>query len=131
MTGHQQNPTTGKTLRGDPAGKVDLEALCRAVGFNRVTVVDPYDLANVEKVIKEELAAPEPSIIISRRPCVMIKGMVHNPPIAVKEEKCVGCKMCMKIGCPAIAFKDKKAKIDPTLCIGCKVCTQMCKTGAL
>lgn len=131
MTGHQQNPTTGKNLRGEPASKVDLEALCRAVGFNRVTVVDPYDLAGFEKVLKEELAAEEPSIIISRRPCVMIKGTVHNPPIAVKEEKCVGCKMCMKIGCPAIAFKDKKAKIDPTLCIGCKVCTQMCKTGAL
>ena len=131
MTGHQQNPTTGKNLRGEPAGKIDLEALCRALGFNRVTVVDPYDLAEVDRVLKEELAVKEPSIIISRRPCVMIKGTVHKVPLSVKEDKCVGCKACMQIGCPAVAFHGKKAAIDPTLCIGCEVCTQMCKFGAL
>lgn len=131
MTGHQQNPTTGKNLRGEPAGKVDLEALCKALGFNRVRVVDPYDLKAVEEAVTDELAAKEPSIIISRRPCVMIKGTVHNPPISVDEGKCVGCKQCMSIGCPAIAVKDKKAHIDPTLCIGCKVCSQMCKFGAI
>lgn len=131
MTGHQQNPTTGKNLRGEPAGKVDLEALCRALGFRRVRVVDPYDLAQVDAAVKEELEAEEPSIIISRRPCVMIKGTVHKPPLQVTQEKCVGCKACMKIGCPAIAFRDKKAAIDPTQCIGCEVCTQMCKFGAL
>lgn len=131
MTGHQQNPTTGKNLRGEPAGKVDLEALCKALGFNRVRVVDPYDLKAVEEAVTEELTAKEPSIIISRRPCVMIKGTVHKPPISVDEDKCVGCKQCMSIGCPAIAVKDKKAHIDPTLCIGCKVCSQMCKFGAI
>lgn len=131
MTGHQQNPTTGKNLRGEPAGKVDLEALCKALGFNRVRVVDPYDLKAVEEAVTDELAAKEPSIIISRRPCVMIKGTVHKPPISVEEDKCVGCKQCMSIGCPAIAVKDKKAHIDPTLCIGCKVCSQMCKFGAI
>ena len=131
MTGHQQNPTTGKNLRGEPAGKDDLEALCRALGFNRVRVVDPYDLKAVEEAVTEELAAKEPSIIISRRPCVMIKGTVHKPPISVDESKCVGCKQCMSIGCPAIAVKDKKAHIDPTLCIGCKVCSQMCKFEAI
>ena len=131
MTGHQQNPTTGKNLRGEPAGKVDLEALCRALGFNRVRVVDPYDLKAVEEAVTEELAAKEPSIIISRRPCVMIKGTVHKPPISVDESKCVGCKQCMSIGCPAIAVKDKKAHIDHTLCIGCKVCSQMCKFEAI
>ena len=131
MTGHQQNPTTGKNLRGELAGKVDLEALCKALGFNRVRVVDPYDLRDVEEAVTEELAAKEPSIIISRRPCVMIKGTVHKPPISVDEDKCVGCKQCMSIGCPAIAVKDKKAHIDPTLCIGCKVCSQMCKFGAI
>ena len=131
MTGHQQNPTTGKNLRGEPAGKVDLEALCKALGFNRVRVVDPYDLKAVEVAVTEELAAKEPSIIISRRPCVMIKGTVHKPPISVDESKCVGCKQCMSIGCPAIAVKDKKAHIDTTLCIGCKVCSQMCKFGAI
>lgn len=131
MTGHQQNPTTGKNLRGEPAGKVNLEALCRALGFNRVRVVDPYDLKAVEEAVTEELVAKEPSIIISRRPCVMIKGTVHKPPISVDESKCVGCKQCMSIGCPAIAVKDKKAHIDPTLCIGCKVCSQMCKFNAI
>ena len=131
MTGHQQNPTTGKNLRGEPAGKVDLKALCKALGFNRVRVVDPYDLKAVEVAVTEELAAKEPSIIISRRPCVMIKGTVHKPPISVDESKCVGCKQCMSIGRPAIAVKDKKAHIDPTLCIGCNVCSQMCKFGAI
>lgn len=131
MTGHQQNPTTGKNLRGEPAGKVDLEALCKALGFNRVRVVDPYDLKAVEVAVTEELAAKEPSIIISRRPCVMIKGTVHKPPISVDESKCVGCKQCMSIGCPAIAVKDKKAHIDSTLCIGCNVCSQMCKFEAI
>ena len=131
MTGHQQNPTTGKNLRGEPAGKVDLESLCRALGFERVRVVDPYNLAEVDEVLKEELAAEAPSIVISRRPCVMIKGTVHQPPLRANEEKCGGCKACMQIGCPAIAVRDGKVKIDNTLCIGCKVCTQMCKFGAL
>ncbi len=131
MTGHQQNPTTGKNLRGEPAGKVDLEALCRAIGFDRVRVVDPYDLAAVETALTEELTAKAPSIIISRRPCVMIKGTVHKAPLKVREDKCVGCKSCMRIGCPAIAVRNGKAVIDTTLCIGCKVCTQMCKFDAL
>ena len=107
MTGHQQNPTTGKNLRGEPAGKVNLEALCRAIGFNRVRVVDPYNLEEVDTVLKEELEADEPSIIISRRPCVMIKGTVHKPPLKVDSDKCVGCKSCMRIGCPAISVRDK------------------------
>ncbi len=131
MTGHQQNPTTGKNLRGEPAGKVDLEALCKALGYRRVRVVDPYDMAEVEKVLLEELEAKEPSIIISRRPCVMIKGTVHKPPIKVDKDKCVGCKACMKIGCPAISVRNGKVEIDETLCIGCKVCSQMCKFKAL
>lgn len=131
MTGHQQNPTTGKNLRGEPAGKVDLEALCRALGFNRVRVVDPYNLAECDKVLMEELEAEEPSIIISRRPCVMIKGTVHAPSLKPDTDKCIGCKACMQIGCPAISVRDKKVRIDSTLCIGCKVCSQMCKFGAL
>ena len=133
MTGHQQNPTTGKNLYGDPASKVDLEALCRALGVNRVKVVDPYDLAAVETVLKEELAAEEPSVIISRRPCVMIKGIRHNPPLKIENEKCKGCKSCMKIGCPAIAFnkETKKASIDQTLCVGCNVCKQLCSFDAI
>ena len=131
MTGHQQNPTTGKNLRGEPAGKVNLEALCRALGFNRVRVVDPYNLQECDTVLKEELEAEEPSIIISRRPCVMIKGTVHRPPLKPEVDKCVGCKACMQIGCPAISVRDKKVVIDETLCIDCGVCSQMCKFGAL
>ena len=131
MTGHQQNPTTGKNLYGDPAGRVDLEALARAMGIRRVRVVDPYNIAECEAAVKEELAADEPSLIISRRPCALLKEVKHNPPLKVDEAKCRSCKMCMKIGCPSIAMKDGKAKIDPTLCVGCGVCSQMCKFGAL
>ena len=131
MTGHQQNPTTGKNLYGEPAGRVNLEALVKAMGINRVVVVDPYDIAECEKVIKEELVAEEPSVIISRRPCALLKEVKPLPPLKVNEDKCKSCKMCMKIGCPAISMKNNKAVIDGTLCVGCGVCTQMCKFGAL
>ena len=131
MTGHQQNPTTGYNIKGDPAGKIDLEALCRAMGFRRVRVVDPYDLDACDKAIKEELAADEPSVIISRRPCALLKYVKHSAPLRVNTDKCVGCKGCMKIGCPAISFKDGKARVDETLCVGCGVCAQLCKFGAL
>lgn len=131
MTGHQQNPTTGYNIKGDPAGKIDLEALCRAMGFSRVTVVDPYNLAECDRVIKEELAVKEPSVIISRRPCALLKYVKHNKPLVAQEDKCVGCKSCMKLGCPAISIKNKKAVIDATLCVGCGVCQQMCKFDAL
>ena len=131
MTGHQQNPTTGKDLYGNPSGRVDLEALAHAMGINRVRVVDPYDMAECEKAVKEELEVQEPSLIISRRPCALLKEVKPNPPLVVDEAKCKSCKMCMKIGCPAIAMKNGKAKIDPTLCVGCGVCSQMCKFDAL
>ena len=131
MTGHQQNPTTGKNLYGNPAGRVDLEALAHAMGINRVRVVDPYNIAECEQAVKEELEVQEPSLIISRRPCALLKEVKPNPPLVVDEAKCKSCKMCMKIGCPAIAMKNGKAKIDPTLCVGCGVCSQMCKFGAL
>ena len=131
MTGHQQNPTTGYNIKGDPAGKINLEALCRAMGFERIAVIDPYDLAECDRVIKEELAAEEPSVIISRRPCALLKYVKHNGPLTVNEEKCIGCKSCMRIGCPAISVKNKKAVIDTTLCVGCGVCQQLCKFDAL
>ena len=131
MTGHQQNPTTGKNLYGDPTGRVDLEALARAMGINRVRVVDPYNIAECEAAVREELEVAEPSLIISRRPCALLKEVKHNPPLVVDQDKCKSCKMCMKIGCPAISMKGGKAKIDATLCVGCGVCSQMCKFGAL
>jgi len=131
MTGHQQNPTTGYTLKGEPAGKVDLEPLCRAIGIRRVRVVDPNDLAACDLAVKEEMAANEPSVIITRRPCVLLKYVKTLPAIKVDAEKCTGCKSCMKIGCPAIAFRDKKSVIDQTLCVGCGVCEQLCKFDAM
>ncbi len=131
MTGHQQNPTTGYNLRGDPAGKIDLESLCRAIGINRVRVVDPYNLKECDEAIREELAAKEPSVIISRRPCALLKNVKHNPPVKVDPDKCRNCKSCMRIGCPSISIKNGKAVIDETLCVGCDVCTQLCGFGAI
>ena len=135
MTGHQQNPTTGYNIKGDPATKVDLEAFCRAIGIDRVTVVDPYDLAACEKVITEELATEGPGVIISRRPCVLLKTVKAKPALTVDKDACRSCKKCMKLGCPAIHMegegKNAKAVIDPTLCVGCGVCEQMCAFGAI
>ena len=131
MTGHQQNPTTGKTLKGDPSSKIDLEALCRAVGIQRVRVVDPNDLKGTEQAIKEELAANEPSVIIARRPCALLKYVKHSAPLCVDSAACKSCKACMRIGCPAISMVEGKALIDATLCTGCGVCAQLCKFGAL
>ena len=131
MTGHQQNPTTGKNLKGDPAAAVNLEELCKAIGIKRVRVVDPYHLAETEAAIKEELAADEASVIISRRPCALLKYVKHNAPFKVEADKCVGCKMCMKLGCPAISMKDGKAVIDHTQCVGCGICKEQCKIGAI
>ena len=131
MTGHQQNPTTGFNLKGDPCTKIDLESLCRSIGIRRVRVVDPYDLAACDAAVKEELAADEPSVIISRRPCALLKYVKHPGPIEADTAKCVGCTACMKIGCPAISISAGRAYIDSTLCVGCGVCTQLCKKGAL
>lgn len=131
MTGHQQNPTTGYTIKGDPTAAVNLEELAKACGFRRVRVIDPYNLKECETVIKEELAVDEPSMIISRRPCALLKYVKHKPALKVNTERCVGCKMCMKIGCPSISMKNGKACIDFTQCVGCGVCTQMCKVGAI
>ena len=130
MTGHQHNPTTGFNIKGDPAGKVDLEALVRAMGIERVSVVDPYDLRECDRVIKEELGAREPSVIIARRPCALLKTVKKNPPLVVDTDKCIGCKACMRIGCPAISMKDGKAHIDHTQCTGCRVCAGLCPKDA-
>ncbi len=133
MTGHQDNPLTGKTLMGNPAPNLSLVDICASLGVPRehIRVVDPANLSEVEAVIKEETAADSVSVIICRRPCALLKTAVKNPPIQVKEDKCVGCKSCMKIGCPCISIVGKKAVIDESMCVGCGLCSQMCKTGAL
>jgi len=131
MTGHQHNPTTGYNIKGEPALAVDLEALAKAVGINNVIVVDPYNLAETKNGIKQALEADGPAVVISRRPCALLKSVKHNPPLKVNPDKCKSCKMCMKIGCPAISMKDGKAHIDFTQCLGCNVCSQLCKFDAI
>ncbi|MEG0036439.1 MAG: 4Fe-4S binding protein, partial [Oscillospiraceae bacterium] len=131
MTGHQDNPTTGRTLKGEAAPAVSLEKLCEAVGVKRIRVCDPYALSELKEIIQEELSAPEPSVIIARRPCVLLPQVKTAPALSVDPEKCKGCRMCMTIGCPAISFENKLASIDPTLCVGCDLCMQMCKFDSI
>ena len=133
MTGHQQNPCTGYTLKGEKVYGILIENIAKAVGVpeEHIRIVDPNDLAETEKVLKEELASDTPSVVICRRPCALLKYVKHNPPLVIDHDKCVGCKACMKIGCPCISVKDGKASIDRTLCNGCGLCTQMCRLGAI
>lgn len=131
MTGHQQNPTTGKTIKGEPTKQVDLELLCKAVGIDRVTIVDPYDIEEFEKVVKTETEIDEPSVIISQRPCALLKYVKYEGPQKINQDKCKKCKMCMKIGCPAIVDKGDHMEIDTALCVGCKLCTKVCKFGSI
>ena len=131
MTGHQQNPTTGLTLKNQPTPQVSIEKVCEAAGVHRVRVVDPNDLKALEAALKEELAAAEPSVVITRRPCALLKYVQPKPPLAVNTEKCRYCKACMRIGCPAISLAGHTAQIDPTLCVGCGLCVQLCAFGAI
>lgn len=130
MTGHQEHPGTGKTLQKDPTTQVDIEALCKAVGVKRVFTVDPFAMDELKEIVKREVATREPSVIIAKRPCALI--VKHEAPLlTVLHDKCVGCKMCMRVGCPAISHGNKKSTINPALCIGCGVCAQVCKFGAI
>ena len=131
MTGHQQNPATGYTLKGEPTTAVDLEALCRALGMRRVSIVDPYDLPATLDTLKQELGAGEASVIISRRPCALLKNVEHNPPFSIDNKKCTGCRQCLQIGCPAISFENKKAVIDQNQCVGCGQCQSLCRFDAI
>ncbi|MCI6841926.1 MAG: indolepyruvate ferredoxin oxidoreductase subunit alpha [Clostridiales bacterium] len=133
MTGHQQNPCTGFTLKGEKVYGILIENIAKAVGVpeEHIRIVDPNDLAETERVLGEELASDTPSVVICRRPCALLKYVKHNPPLVIDHDKCVGCKACMKIGCPCISVKDGKASIDQTLCNGCGLCTQMCRLGAI
>lgn len=130
MTGHQDNPGTGRDLLGMPAPAIKIEDICQAVGIKRIRIVDPFDLPLTQKILQEELNSSEVSVIIARRPCALVAG-VKNPPYFVDSEKCIGCKVCIKLGCPAISVNNKKAAVDPLVCVGCGLCPQVCPKNAI
>ncbi len=136
MTGHQNNPANGLTIKGDPTVAVNLEALAKAVGFNNVVVVDPFDIEGTKAAVKAELEKEEPSLVISRRPCALLKTVKHSAPVKVSADKCIGCKACLNVGCPALSQTKREngkslAVIDNTQCVGCGVCASACKFGAI
>lgn len=126
MTGHQHNPTTGYTIKGEPTKQVDLVKLANAVGVERVRVVDPFDIKELEKTVKEEINTEEPSVIITQRPCALLKHVKFEGPLKINLEKCKKCKMCMAIGCPAIVDMGDHIEVNDALCVGCMLCTKVC-----
>lgn len=133
MTGHQPNPGTGITIKGEPAPKVNFEMLCRAFGVKNVRVVDPFDVDECVKVLKEETQKDEMSVIITNRPCIFADRTVISSPFYVEKSKCTGCTACTRLGCPAILWdsKAKQAYIDESLCTGCGLCPKVCRFDAI
>lgn len=123
MTGHQENPGSGRNLQGDIAEALKIEDILAAYGYKNIYIVDPQDLEAMEQAVQNALASEVPAAIITRRPCLLIKRIKHDiGQCVVDEEKCVGCKRCLKVACPAVTIRDKKAHIDPNQCVGCTVC---------
>ena len=135
MTGHQENPSTGRTLMGEKAPAISIEGTLAALGFGKVLTVDPQDLAAMQGAVDEAVAALSAggtAAIVTKRPCVLIKGLKLDKGLCVVDaEKCKGCKLCTKVGCPAIAMREDKSWIDGALCTGCTVCAQVCGFGAI
>ena len=130
MTGHQDNPTTGYTIRKEETKQVNLIALCKSVGVEHVTVCDPFDVAALERVVKEEVAREEPSVIIAQRPCALLKTVKYTGHCRITEN-CKKCKVCMRLGCPAISADGDGVKIDTTQCNGCGLCVNVCPFHAI
>ena len=130
MTGHQDNPTTGYTIRGEETKQVNLLTLCKAIGVENVKVCDPFNLKEFEKVVKEETEKDEPSVIIAQRPCALLKRVKYTGHCEISD-KCKKCKACMKLGCPAISVVDGTVKIDATQCNGCSLCINVCPFDAI
>jgi indolepyruvate ferredoxin oxidoreductase alpha subunit len=130
MTGHQHNPTTGFTIKGEPTKQVDLVKLAEAIGIERVRIADPFDIKEFERVVKEEIAVQEPSLIISQRPCALLKSVRFDGPLQINQEKCTRCKRCMSVGCPAIVDKGGRIEVNEALCVGCMLCTKVCNFNA-
>jgi indolepyruvate ferredoxin oxidoreductase alpha subunit len=130
MTGHQHNPATGFTIRGEPTKQVDLELLAKAVGVDRVRIADPFDIKGFEKVVREEIEADEPSVIIAQRPCALLKQVRYEGPQRINDN-CRKCRNCMRIGCPAIVDKGGAIEIDGAQCVGCRLCSNVCAFGAI
>jgi len=132
MTGHQDNPGSGYTLQGEIAAAIKIEDVLHALGYQNVMIVDPQDLTAMQKAVDDALASEVPAAIIARRPCLLIKRIKHETgTCTVDTDKCIGCKMCLRVGCPAVMIKGKKSWIDPTQCVGCTVCAQVCPVGAI
>lgn len=134
MTGHQHNPSTGYTLKGTPVKPVSIELLCEAAGVPRehIRIVDPGNLKEVERILKEELSADCPSVVIARRPCVLLKTVKKDTLYRIDPEQCTGCRKCMAIGCPAISLGENgRPSIDASLCTGCALCVEMCRFDAI
>lgn len=129
MTGHQNHPATGKTIKNEPTYELDLEQVCRAVGVKSVNTVDPNDIGTFEKVLKEELLKEEVSVIIAKRPCVLLTKKLYEGFVVT--DKCKNCKMCLKLGCPAIVNGKNGVTIDVSLCTECGLCQNVCKFGAI
>lgn len=130
MTGHQHNPATGFTIKGEPTRQVDLVKLCQAVGVDRVRVCDPFDLEGMERIIREETAAEEPSVIIAQRPCALLKHVKFHGALSINTDRCTKCRMCMRLGCPAIVDRGTHIEVDSALCVGCDLCTKVCRFNA-
>jgi len=130
MTGHQQNPSTGYTIKGEATQYIDIVKLCEAIGIKNVRIADPFKLKEFENILQEELSKKEPSVVISQRPCALLKNVKFDSVLSINQDKCKKCKACLAIGCPAITNINNVIEVDQSLCVGCNLCKELCKFDA-